>query len=82
VINRLQCIIHGLISEPRHGALMSKCSAIRLLNSDANILDGQSSIVKDRVLKHSWKSLEDLETAGLSAKAREVHVGVLCTTSA
>jgi len=29
IINRLQCIIYELIFEPRHGALMSKCGAIR-----------------------------------------------------
>ncbi len=34
---------------------MSKCGAIQRLNSNANILDRQSSIVKDRVLEAFMK---------------------------
>jgi len=55
MFNRPQCIVHELIFEPRHGALMSKCIAIRRSNSNAKILDWPSSIVKDRVLEAFMK---------------------------
>jgi len=79
--NRFQCILHVFIFELRHDALMSKCSVIRSLNSNAKILDWPSSIVKDRALEAFMKIFRGLRNSR-SVRESEGHVGVLCTTSA